>query len=153
MKNFDKLTYTKKILWRIRLLWLLMILMIVYAIIFGVRGGWNTKLLTDFAHRISDFIFFGSLIFIGCRIHQNKKLLQNRSLLKEQLLKELDERNQYLHDKSGGTVLDILLVLELFATMTATAFNNMPAFYTAFGILAASVLLKVLFYRLASRGC
>ncbi len=153
MKYFSKLTYTKKIVWRIRLLWLLVIFMIIYAIIFGTMGGWSTKLLTDFAHRLSDFIFFGGLIFAFYRIHQNKKLLKNRPLLKEQLLKEQDERNQYLHDKSGGTVLDILLVIELFVTMTTTGFNNMPAFYTAFGILAVSVLLKAVFYYVASRGC
>ena len=40
---------------------------------------------------------------------------------------ELDERNQYLHDKSGGIVADILLAILLFVTLTASMFD-MAAF-------------------------
>ncbi len=61
---------------------------------------------------------------------------------------EQDERNQYLHDKSGGIILDILLVFLLFITVT-TALFNMSAFYISLIILVVTFLLKVgayLFY-------
>lgn len=62
--------------------------------------------------------------------------------MKEQMKLEQDERNQYLHDKSGGTVLDILLVFLLFVTVT-TALYNMTAFHISIAILAFAILLKV----------
>ena len=68
--------------------------------------------------------------------------------MKEQMKLEQDERNQYLHDKSGGTVLDILLVFLMFMTVT-TALYNMTAFYISISILAFTVFLKAgsyLFY-------
>lgn len=63
---------------------------------------------------------------------------------------ELDERNQYLHDKSGGIVTDILLLFLLFTTTTAGLFN-MAAFYTSFAILAVATFLKLTFYWIYSR--
>lgn len=75
------------------------------------------------------------------RIVRNKKLLKNRMLLKEQMRMERDERNQYLHDKSGGIVVDILL----FIIVTAALFN-MAAFYTAIIILGLTVALKAAAY-------
>ena len=75
------------------------------------------------------------------RILHNKKLLQNRLLLKEQMLAETDERRRYLHDKSGGIVLDILLVCQLFITLTASLFD-MSAFYVSFATLIVALVLK-----------
>lgn len=72
---------------------------------------------------------------------KNKQLLRSRQLLQQQMKTELDERNQYLHDKSGGIVADILLAILLFVTLTASMFD-MAAFYTAFSVLAAAILLK-----------
>ena len=54
------------------------------------------------------------------RICKNKQLLRSRQLLQQQMKTELDERNQYLHDKSGGIVADILLAILLFVTLTAS---------------------------------
>lgn len=144
MNRFDKMNYTDKIKWRIRFLWLALVLMLIYMIVVGETGG-DSRVMTAFARSISSLIFWGGLIFIACQIYQNKQLLKSRALLKEQLQSELDERNQYLHDKSGGTVLDILLLFLLFTTTTAGLFN-MAAFYTSFTILAAAVLLKAVAY-------
>ena len=84
------------------------------------------------------------------RIVRNKKLLKNRMLLKEHLRMEQDERNQYLHDKSGGIIVDILLLSLLFITVTAALFN-MAAFYTAITILGLTVVLKAAAYFFFSR--
>lgn len=76
--------------------------MLVYMVIVGELGGGDSRMMTDFANAASDILFFGGLIFVFYRIFRNKRLLKNQMLLKEQLQMEEDERNQYLHDKSGG---------------------------------------------------
>ena len=52
--------------------------------------------------------------------------------------------------KSGGIVADILLAILLFVTLTASMFD-MAAFYTAFSVLAAAILLKAAAYWFYSR--
>jgi len=66
-------------------------------------------------------------------------------MLRGKKKEEQDERNQYLHDKSGGTVWDIMLICLLFITLTASL-TNMAAFYTSFTILSLMVALKCVFY-------
>ena len=150
MKKFEKLTYTEKIKRRIRILWIFVFSMLVYMVVIGETGGGDSRIMTDLAEAVSRIIFFGGFIYIIIRIVQNKKLLKNRALLKEQMQAEQDERNQYLHDKSGGTVLDILLLCLLFTTVTTSLFN-MAAFYTSVSILAVAVLLKASAYFIVSR--
>lgn len=150
MKSFEQLSYTEKIKWRIRILRLLTVVMLIYMIVIGEMGGGDSRIMSDLANIASDIIFFGGLIYIVYRIIANKKLLKNRLLLKEQLREELDERNQYLHDKSGGIVWDILLIVLLGITVTAALFN-MAAFYTSFTILGIAIVLKVSAYWIYSR--
>ena len=148
MKNSSGLYYTGKIKWRIRILWIALVVMLIYIIIVGETGGGDSRIMTDMADNVSRIIIFGGIIYITVRIIHNKKLLKNRLLLKDQLLKEHDERNQYLHDKSGGAILDILLLILLFITAT-TALYNMIAFYISFSILVVTIFLKTgayLFY-------
>ena len=95
--------YTQKIQWRIRVLWIILIFMLIYMVIVGEIGG-DSRIMTNQAHTVSSGIFFGGIIYIIARIIHNKKLIKNRLLLKEQLQMEQDERNQYLHDKSGGII-------------------------------------------------
>ena len=148
MKSSNGLNYTDKIKWRIRILWITLAAMLIYIVVVGETGGGDSRIMTDMADNVSKIIIFGGIIYIVVRIVHNKKLLQNRLLLKNQLLKELDERNQYLHDKSGGAILDILLLILLFITAT-TALYNMIAFYVSLSILVVTILLKAgayLFY-------
>lgn len=150
MKNYKALNYSEKIRWRIRISWVILLLMIVYMIVVAELGGGDSRIVTDLADMVGDIIFFGGIIYVISRIIHNRKLLKNRLLLKEQHLTEQDERNQYLHDKSGGTVMDILMPILLFVTVTTSLFN-MAAFYTALTILAAAVLLKAGAYLFYSR--
>ena len=110
----------------------------------GELGG-DSRVMTGLANTISDFMFLGGIIYTTTRIVHNKKLLKNKLLLKEQLQSEQDERNQYLHDKSGGIALDLLLIFQLFITVT-TALLNMPAFYTALTLLLITLFLKAGLY-------
>lgn len=149
MKRFERMTYTEQIRLRTRALWWLVAAMLVYMVIVGETGG-DSRMMTPLAEAVSRILFFGGLVFIGCRIAHNKKLLKSRARLKEQMEAERDERSRYLHDKSGGVVMDAMLVCLLFATLTASLFN-MAAFYTAGGLLAAAVCLKAGAYWVFSR--
>lgn len=142
MKNFEKSSYTEKIKWRIRFSWMILVAMLIYMFIVAETGGGDSRIMTDLANTASGIIFFGGMIYVIVRIVHNKKILKNRLLMKEQMKLEQDERNQYLHDKSGGTVLDILLVFLLFVTVT-TALYNMTAFHISISILAFTIFLKM----------
>lgn len=144
MRKYKQLKYTQKIHLRIKMSYVLLVLMLIYMVIMGELGG-DSRIMTNLANFISDCIFFGGIIYIIARIVHNKKLLKNRILLKEQLQNEQDERNQYIHDKSGGLAVDLLLIMELFVTMT-TALLNMPAFYTSLVILLVTLFLKAGLY-------
>lgn len=145
MKKFKDLTYTEKIEWRIRIMQIVIVLMLAYIVIVGELGGGDSRMMSNFATNVSNIIYFGGLIYIWRRILVNKKLLKNKFLMKEKMREEQDERNQYLHDKSGGVVWDIMLIVLLFVTET-TALFNMAAFYTSTSILATAIFLKVVLY-------
>ena len=142
MKNSEKSNYTDKIKWRIRISWMILVAMLIYMFIVAETGGGDSRIMTDLANTVSGIIFFGGMIYVIVRIVHNKKLLKNRLLMKEQMKLEQDERNQYLHDKSGGTVLDILLVFLLFVTVT-TALYNMTAFHISISIIDFTIFLKM----------
>ncbi|HBA46261.1 MAG TPA: hypothetical protein DCZ91_00350 [Lachnospiraceae bacterium] len=141
MLKSRNITYTDRIRRRIRLLYLLLISMVAYMALLVELGGGDSRIMTQLAQDVSRLIFFGGMIYVISRIVYNKKLLKNRMLLKEQMLTEQDERNRYLHDKSGGTVMDILLVFLMFMNFTASLFD-MAAFYSVFAILVLAVVLK-----------
>lgn len=142
MKNSNNHSFSHKIKLRIRVLWIIFVLMLAYMVIISELGGGDSRIMTPLAESVSRIIFFGGLIFVCYRIYFNKKLLENRLLLKERFLDEQDERNQYLHDKSGGVVVDVLMILLLFSTVT-TALFDMVAFYVSLSVLITTVLLKV----------
>lgn len=145
MKTYKKLSFSDKIRWRIRALWMLLVLMLVYMVVIGEMNLGDSRVMTTLADDVSRTIFFGGMIWVIYRIVQNKKLLNNQWLLKQKLKDELDERNQYLHDKSGGIVWDIMFICLLFVTLT-TSLTNMPAFYASFAILCVAVILKLTAY-------
>lgn len=145
MKTYKKLSFSDKIKWRIRVLWMILFLMFAYIVVIGEMKLGDSRVMTTFAEDVSRIIFFGGMIWVIYKIVQNKKLLNNQCLLKQKIMAEKDERNQYLHDKSGGIVWDILFVCLLFITLTASL-SNMPAFYVSFALLCIAVGLKLITY-------
>lgn len=141
MNGLKNKPLTQRIRWRIRGLWALVILMLVYMVAIGEAGLGDSRVMTDLAQRVSRQIYFGGLVWLLWRIACNKKLLADRARLKAAELQRRDERRRYLRDKSGGWVVDALLALLLFATCT-TALWNMPAFYVSLGLLLAAAALK-----------
>ena len=151
MKTSEKLSFYERIQWRIRLLWGLLIAMLVYMVVVGEMGLGDSRVITHFADTCGTLMFFGTLGWLIWRIRYNRQLLGNPWLLKQKHLDETDERNRYLHDKSGGIVWDILFVCLFFVTMTASLWN-MAAFYATFTVFVIAVLLKVCVYFHYSRG-
>ena len=145
MKTYKQLTYSDKIRWRIRALWFLLFFMLVYMVVIGEMNLGDSRIMTTLADDVSRIIFFGGMIWVIYKIIRSKKLLNNQYLLKLEMKNELDERNRYLHDKSGGIVWDIMFVSLLFVTLT-TSLTNMPAFYTSFTLLCVAVILKLVTY-------
>lgn len=150
MRDCRDWSYTRKIKWRIRIQVLILIAMLSYMIFLVEIGGGDSRIMTKLARNVSTLLFFGGMIYFISGIFRNKKLLKNRRLLKEQMETERDERNQYLHEKSGGLVLDILLVCLLFLTWTASLFH-MAVFYAFFAVLILAAGLKAAAYYWFSR--
>ena len=145
MKICKSLSYSEKIRWRNRLLYLLLLVMLVYMIVIGELHLGDSRIMSGMAETVSRIIFFGGMIWVVRKIICNKRLLKEPVLLREQMTVERDERNQYLHDKSGGLVWDILFVCLLSVTLTASL-TNMAAFYTSFVLLCVAILLKLTAY-------
>ena len=145
MKSYKTKSFKDKIKLRILALRLTIFFMILYMFIIGELGFGDSRKMTDFADTISKIILFGGMIYVFFRISYNKKLLKDKLLRLDEEIKETDERKKFLHDKSGGVVLDILLLILLFITCT-TAFINMTAFYISFTILMIAIILKATSY-------
>lgn len=145
MKSYKTKSFKDKIKLRILALRLTIFFMILYMFIIGKLGFGDSRKMTDFADTISKIILFGGMIYVFFRISYNKKLLKDKLLRLDEEIKETDERKKFLHDKSGGVVFDILLLILLFITCT-TAFINMTAFYISFTILMIAIILKATSY-------
>lgn len=144
MKRFEQMTFAERIRWRIRGQWLLIVLMLAYMVIVGETGG-DSRVMSVHALNVGRIIYFGGFIWIVCRLRRNQKLLDSRHRLKQRMLDEQDERNVYLHDKSGGFAMDAMLMLLLFATL-AGAHYDMTAFRVSYALLIAAALLKATTY-------
>ena len=142
--------YQKKIRRRIALWWFVIAAQLVWMVIVGKTGG-DSRMMTQLAATAGRILYFGMMIFAGCRIRYNRNLLNDRLLLKEQALRERDERNRALHQLSGGMVMDIMLTALYLLTMTA-AFYSMPVFYTAYSLLLLAAALKSGAFLAYSRG-
>lgn len=149
MKICKKYSYSDRIRWRIRGLWLLLVLMLVYMVVIGELGLGDSRIMDRLAQITSRLLFFGGIGWVVWRLLRNKRLLEDRQLLRQEQLRERDEGSRYLHDKSGGIVWDALFVCLWFLTMTASMIH-MPVFHALFGVLCLAVALKAgvwLFYR------
>lgn len=149
MTRWSNMPYPKQIQRRIRILWGVIVCMLIFMVVVGETGG-DSRIMTRLAETMSRILYFGGLIFVGVRIAHNKKLLKDRLRMKEQAMEEQDERNRYLHQLSGGYVMDAMLLVLWAATLTASLYD-MSAFHMGFGLLVTAVILKAGAYWLGSR--
>lgn len=150
MNRFRNLTFVQIVRWRIRLGWAALAAMLVYMVVVTELGGGDSRTMSDLASSVSRILFFGGMAAVGVRIHRNRKLLRDAGLRREQFVRERDERNRYLHDKSGGAVLDALLLCVWFVTVTCALFDN-AAFAASLAILVTALALKGAAYLAYSR--
>lgn len=142
MKIFKNLSFSDRIHWRIRGLWFLFVLMLVYMVVVGEMRLGDSRMMTPLAERVSRIIFFGGMGYVLWKIRGYRRLLTNPWNLKEKMIQEKDERNRYLHDKSGGMVWDVLFFAQLFLTLTASLMD-MTAFSFTMCTLVLMIVLKL----------
>ena len=142
MRKIREMSHRDKVRWKVRLLWALIVVMLAYMVVIGETGG-DSRIMTPWAKQFSHIVFFGGLSVVIWRLVYNKRLLKDRLRMKQDAAQKRDERQQYLHDKSGGVAMDALLVCLLFLAMTE-AFYNMSAFYMAFATLLLTAGIKAL---------
>lgn len=133
--------YADRLKRRVWVLWAAFAVMLVYMVVVGELGLGDSRYQTHLAEAVSRIIFFGGMIWILYKIRYNHKLLKNSLALKQEAVREMDERRQWLYDKSGGIVFDILLYILLIFTCTA-ALSNMDAFGLSAAILGLAILVK-----------
>ncbi len=146
-----KISYTTQIRWRLRLLWLALAAQLVLMVIIGEMGLRDSRVITGFAYSCGNLMFWAGMIFLIARIVINRRLLRDKLRLKEQQLLERDERNRYLHQMSGGWVMDALLLLAYIGAVVGSC-TEVAAFYTAFGLLVCAAILKGGAYLAYSKG-
>ena len=56
MRNCKKLSYTDKIKWRIRILWMVLAAMLVYMVTVAELGGGDSRIMTGLAKQFSSFV-------------------------------------------------------------------------------------------------
>ena len=127
MKANKKLTFAERLARRNRILAAVLVLMTAYMSIVGELGLGDSRMMSPLAEKVSRIIFFGGMVWVAVQIGLNRKLMKNSELRKEKMLEENDERNRAIHEKSGGTVWDIVLICQLFITLTASL-TDMAAF-------------------------
>lgn len=150
MTRWSDMPYTQQLRWRIRLQWTGIVLLLALMVIVGETGGGDSRFITRLADSTSTLLFFGGIAYLGVRIYLNKKTLADRLRLREKALTEQDERNRSLHLRSGGFVMDVMLLV-LYITTMLTGLYNMAAFHTAFGLFLAAIALKAAAYWHCSR--
>jgi len=146
-----KLSYTKRIRWRIRLMWLALAAMLVFMVVAGEVGLRDSRVITGFAYGCSNLMFWGGLFFLIARIIANRRLLRDRLRLKERQLNEQDERNRFLHQASGGIAMDATLLLAYVGAVIASCISP-DAFYAAFGLLICAACIKAVLWLACARG-
>ena len=141
----QKRSYEDRIKLRVMIYWALWIFINIYMIVIAELGLADSRVMTQLADFVTTVIVFGGLGYCLYSIYYYKKLLRDRSRLQDKAREEADERRRFLHDKSGGRILDILIPAQIFITCTAGV-TNMPAFNTAFVTLVLVLVLKLVFY-------
>ena len=100
-----------------------------------------------------DAISFGSwcvliiLVYLLIRIKKISALLRQNdyNTIKETMIREEDERNIWLYERSGGSVFLCSFIVTMMITITCSLFNN-EAFFSSLITMASMLIIKVFFY-------
>ncbi|MFR8088133.1 MAG: hypothetical protein ACLU6B_06485 [Lachnospirales bacterium] len=129
--------YEKQIRLRIGCIIVFLAVMIFFMVLSGELGWGDSRYMTSLMRTYSSLAFFGCLIYLIVCLTRYRKLLHNRALMEESKIYEQDEREQMIHDKSGGILADwgipCIMIANWFAAMLAAP----QVFYTLTIILIA----------------
>ncbi len=127
--------YVKQIRLRIGCIIVFLAVMIFFMVLSGELGWGDSRYMTSLMRTYSGLSFFGCLIYLIVYLVRYRKLLHNRELMEESRILEQDEREQMIHDKSGGILVDLgipcIMIADWFAAMLAAP----QVFYTLTMIL------------------
>ena len=144
MKNYS-LPFAKVVKRRIYLLWAVLVLLLVFMALVGEKGLIDSRYTTELSRFAYKTLYFGGVIYIIYKIRYNRSLLKDKEKLRREKILALDERTQWVHEKSGGLVMDIFLLC-LAAAVCVLSFVDIRAFNTAVSILFFALFLKIAAY-------
>ena len=130
---------------RLYLLWAVLALRLAFMALVGEKGLIDSRYTTGLSQLSYIALYFGGVIYTIYKTHYNRSLLKNKEKLRQEIILALDERSQWVHEKSGGPIMDIFLLC-LAAAACALSFVDISAFNTAVSILFFAVLLKIAAY-------
>lgn len=145
MIKFDSKTFMDRVKFKVWVLRICLFLMIAYMLIVGESGLGDFRMMNLAGEIICKTIYFSGLMFIVIRFMYNRNLFLGRNKAMTEKRRREHERKYFLHEKSGGIVVDTILMLLLFASCI-TALWDIGAFYVTSGMLIVGVVMKVIVY-------
>ena len=105
-----KLPFSQIVKRRIYLLWAVLALLLAFMVLVGEKGLIDSRYTTGLSQLSYKALYFGGVIYTIYKIHYNRSLLKNKEKLRQEKILALDERTQWVHEKSGGPIMDIFLL-------------------------------------------
>ncbi len=105
----------------------------------------DSRSMSITAQQVSRIIVFGGIIFLLIMHHRTVRLLQNKAELNERHIKENDERQIFINDKSNTLTLELLFGIGIIALLILS-YVDMIAFTTVYATVIAGLLLKGVSY-------
>ncbi len=105
----------------------------------------DSRSMSMTAQQVSRIIIFGGIIILLVLHHRTMRLFRNKDKRNEKRIKETDERQIFINDKSNTLTLKLLLGGGI-VTLLILSYMNMTAFSTVYGIMIAGLIIKVITY-------
>lgn len=144
MKSYN-LPFSQIVKRRIYFLWAVLVFLMIFMVLVGEKGLIDSRYTTDLSKFSYKLLYFGGVIYTIYKIRYNRSLLKSKEKLQREKIMELDERTQWVREKSGGLIMDIFLLC-LAAAVCVLSFFDIRAFNTAVSILLFALLLKIAAY-------
>ena len=148
-EKHQRMSYVQALRWRVWALWAQLAVMVAYLVLVTELEALGILLVTDAADLFSRVLPLAAIVYFLVRIFLDKRQLRAQVSRLEQH-QEPELRARFLHEKSGGVVMDIVLFGLLLASLI-TALVSLSAFCTAFFLLLFALLVKLAAYLLFSR--
>lgn len=105
----------------------------------------DSRYMSMTAQQVSRFIVFGGIIILLILHHRTARLLQNKVERNEKHIRDSDERQIFINDKSNTLTLELLFGVGIIALLILS-YVDMIAFSTVYSIMIAGLLLKGITY-------